>query len=224
MHHYQFDSLTRLLASTDDRRSLLKRVAVAAIGGSLAAARAHDSLAQSTAKKVEICIWDGDIQEYVPKYLPPPAANTFVDHGKAFYPIQTSDIGCDRPCGPQCLSCGQIPPYSYCTKCVDGACTCAPSTFGAVSTQGGAAPTTWTPLLGTTYQVYSADQSTPLTGVKEVTDPEGSVVFDETFPGNAVVCMREVETPVGYTLLGDEWHCLALGCGDRFMVNFSHTP
>ena len=222
------DDLARLLASTTNRRALLRSMAASGIAGAVVAARPGGARSRPAAAndKVVVCVWHAG-EGYTPKLLPSPAAETFVAHGKALYPIQTSDDYCAFPCGPQCLSCPQRLPSHVCTLCVDGACVCPPSAIWVTSLQGGVGGTA--PLLGTKYQVFNYDESTltiggtPLSGVEEATDATGIVVFDG-FPGDSSACVKEVETPAGYAVVGFDFACLHLGCGHEFVWPFYHEP
>jgi hypothetical protein len=228
MHPDRFDNVLRLLASTKSRRSLLKALVASGMTGAIAAARQNSALAKPPAdkEKVEICVWDADSAQYTPTFLPPAAADALVDHDKALYPVQNSDDPCAFPCGPQCLLCPQLPSHT-CTICVDGECTCPPCDIWAMSFQGGWDGTV--PLLGTKYQMFNYDESTqtigsiPLSDIKEVTDATGIVVFAD-FPGDGEFCVKEVETPAGYTVLHADFACLHLGCGGFVAYDFHHEP
>jgi hypothetical protein len=195
-----------------------------AIPGSLAVVRQQATLAKS-GKKVVVCVHDPQTV-FTPKALPPPAAEAQVISGKAVYPVMNSDDFCAFPCGPQCLLCPQLP-SSVCTKCVDGACTCPDSEAVARSVQGGLDGSA--PLLGTSYQVFNYDTSTQtiggiaLSGIEIVTDPTGKVAFGP-YPGDSSVCVKEMGTPSGYTLIGHDYACLHLGCGHTFIWAFYHEP
>jgi hypothetical protein len=222
MAEHRFDHLARTLATSTDRRSLLGFLVVALPGGALAAR--HQG-AFATPDKVPICVTkDGG---YTPKALPPPAAQAQVNSGKAVYPLMNSDDFCAFPCGPECLACPQRLPSHTCTKCVNGECTCPDSHAVAWSVQGGLGSTTT--LLGSSYQAFNYDESTQtigsiaLSGVQTVTDPSGRVSFGP-FPGDAPVCLREVATPAGYTVIGHDFACLHLGCGHEFVWDFAHEP
>lgn len=38
------------------------------------------------------------------------------------------------------------------------------------------------------------------------------------------VCLREMVTPPGYTMIGPGFACLHLGCGHSFPWDFRHEP
>ena len=224
MGYDRFDDLSRCLASTTSRRVILKTV-IASIGGAITAVRAPAALAKPD--KVTVCVLPPGEFLYTPKQLPPAAAQAQVNSGKAIYPIVTSDDFCPEGCGPECLHCPQTEIGGVCTKCVNGQCTCPDSEAGTFSYQGGQDGTT--PLLGTQYQIFNYDTSTlmigniPLSGVQTVTDATGVVVFGP-FPGDSSVCIKEVGTPAGSTLIGPNYACLHLGCGHQFLWDFRHDP
>jgi len=220
----RFDRLTRVLASPHSRRSLLGLI-LGSTGG--AASRAPAALAKPD-DKVTVCILDVTAFAYNPKLLPAPAAEAQVTSGKAVYPIVTSDDFCAEPCGPSCQRCPQRLPSHTCTKCVNGECTCPDSEAGAISFSGGQEGTA--PLVGTSYQIFNYDDTTQtiggtaLSGVQAVTDATTGIVVFGPFPGDAPVCVKEVATPPGYSLIGHDFACLHLGCGHQFLWDFRHEP
>jgi hypothetical protein len=228
MNDDRFDYLTRVLASPNSRRTMLKLLAGSTLTGAIAASQPPAALAKPD-EKVTICFWNADTFEYSPKYLPPPAAKVFVDQGKADYAIDTDyDTYCAFPCGPDCLICQQRPVTHTCNKCIGGVCTCPDADAGTFSFQGG--PEGTTPLLGTSYQIFNYDETTQtigaiaLSGVQTVTDAATGIVVFGPYPGDAPVCIREVSTPAGYTLIGHDFACLHLGCADQFLWDFRHNP
>ena len=58
----------------------------------------------------------------------------------------------------------------------------------------------------------------------EFTDRASPVVVFGPFPGDAPVCIKEVVTPAGYTVLHSDFACLHLGCADQFLWDFRPRP